>query len=56
MENLLLGQLAHKMHTTELKLSVASSNNAYVSPLSADMVHNLSSGHYTHLGHSYIAE
>ncbi len=37
-------------------LFVAGSNNTYMFPLSAGMVHNLLSGHYTRLGHSYITE
>ncbi len=45
-----------KMRAVQHSLFVAGSNDAYVSPLSTSMVHNSPSGHYTHLGHSYITE
>ncbi len=44
------------MHAIQHRLSVAGSNDAYVPPLSAGMMHNSSPGHYTRLDHSYITE
>ncbi len=44
----------YKMHAIQCRLFIAGSNDAYVSPLTAGMVHNSLSGHYSHLGHSCI--
>ncbi len=48
--------ICYKMHAIQRRLFVASSNDTYMFLLSAGMVHNSSSAHYTHLGHSYIVE
>ncbi len=48
--------ICYKMHGIKHRLFVAGSNDVYVFLLSAGMVHNLLSGHYIRLGHSYIGE